>query len=119
LQTFENSPADVNSVLQGEIYGARFSLDGSWNRAQVVNVSGDRIVVQFLDFGNKDTVKFDDLRQLTNEMMILPAQVCDSDETILVTVFQSNMVFMGDFSLEYIHYYYGHIFYKEVLGFAS
>ena len=75
LQKFEDSEPDVNSVLQGEIYAVRFRLDGSWNRAQVVSVSGDSILVQFLDFGNRDTVKFDELRQLTNEMMILPAQV--------------------------------------------
>ncbi|XP_045189866.2 uncharacterized protein LOC123547112 isoform X2 [Mercenaria mercenaria] len=73
-QTFENSQPDMNSVLQGEIYGVKFSLDGSWNRAQVISVSGDSIMVQFLDFGNKETTKLENIRQLSNDMMKLPAQ---------------------------------------------
>ena len=48
---------------------ARFSVDREWYRARVMSVNSNRVIVQFVDYGNVDNVTVSDLRQLENQKL--------------------------------------------------
>ena len=56
----------------GQICCSQFSVDASWYRAVICNIEGDHITVQFVDFGNTDTVELDSVRQLRDKYIKSP-----------------------------------------------
>ena len=56
----------------GQICCSQFSVDASWYRAVICNIEGDHITVQFVDFGNTDTVELDSVRQLRDKYIKFP-----------------------------------------------
>ncbi|KAI3385921.1 hypothetical protein SNEBB_005790 [Seison nebaliae] len=64
----------VTQFRRKTIYAAKYSMDSNWYRAVVDSMDGsDKISVQFIDYGNKETVKKDELRQLPNEFSSVPS----------------------------------------------
>lgn len=63
----------------GDLVSARFS-DGSWYRAKVRRASPPKkeAEVTFIDYGNKDTVSFADIRPLDSKFRGLPGQAHDA-----------------------------------------
>ena len=63
----------------GELVSARFS-DGSWYRAKVRRASPQKkeAEVTFIDYGNKDTVSFADIRPLDSKFRALSGQAQDA-----------------------------------------
>ena len=59
----------------GDVCAALYSVDGGWYRAEVTDVTSDRhVTVQYVDYGNIETVESTALRPLTSEHLTLPAQ---------------------------------------------
>ena len=59
----------------GDVCAALYSVDGGWYRAEVTDVTSDRhVTVQYVDYGNIETVEPTALRPLTSEHLTLPAQ---------------------------------------------
>ncbi|XP_042711218.1 tudor domain-containing protein 1 isoform X4 [Chrysemys picta bellii] len=71
----QQTSSSVFKPSEGEPCCAFFSGDGNWYRALVKEVSSDgAIKVQFVDYGNVETVTPDKLRQITSTLLKLPFQ---------------------------------------------
>lgn len=81
----------------GDLVSARFS-DGSWYRAKIRKSSPSKkeAEVTFIDYGNQDTVGFNDIRPLDPKFRSLPGQAHDAR-------LRSGCSF-------YVHLWYTHIF---------
>ncbi|KAK3602033.1 hypothetical protein CHS0354_015024 [Potamilus streckersoni] len=68
----------VHSVIPGMAVVSLFSEDGAWYRAVVEAVAGDSVQVQFVDYGNTDTVRLESLRRITEDLLQVPslAAIC-------------------------------------------
>ncbi|XP_019639416.1 PREDICTED: serine/threonine-protein kinase 31-like [Branchiostoma belcheri] len=56
-----------------QLYGAKFSEDQQWYRCRVINmVSDDQALVQYVDYGNRETVQWREIRQLPIDFASLP-----------------------------------------------
>ncbi|XP_078660032.1 serine/threonine-protein kinase 31-like [Branchiostoma floridae x Branchiostoma belcheri] len=56
-----------------QLYGAKFSEDQQWYRCRVINmVSDDQALVQYVDYGNRETVQWREIRQLPMDFASLP-----------------------------------------------
>ena len=65
----------LGSYSVGDIYAARFSFDDLFYRAEVIHVNNNGLIdVQFVDYGNKETVSFKDLHHLKPCFLSLPKQ---------------------------------------------
>ena len=59
----------------GDVCAAQYSVDGGWYRAEVTDMTDDgRVTVQYVDYGNIETVEPTALQPLTAEHLLLPAQ---------------------------------------------
>ena len=67
----DNSP--YRPVL-GELCCTQFTVDNSWYRAAVQEVSESRMKVVFVDYGNEDEVAVDSIRRMTPSFTQLPIQ---------------------------------------------
>lgn len=57
-------------IKKGTLCAARFKVDDNWYRARVLRgVGKNQFEVEFIDFGNQDTVNGDDLKRLTPELL--------------------------------------------------
>lgn len=57
-------------IKKNTICAARFKLDGNWYRAKIIRGIGkNQYEVEFIDFGNSDTVNGDDLKRLPQELL--------------------------------------------------
>ena len=72
-------PAPGFIPRNGDLVSARFS-DGSWYRAKVRRASPPKkeAEVTFIDYGNKDTVSFANIRPLDSKFRGLPGQAHDA-----------------------------------------
>lgn len=62
-------------IKKGTICAARFKLDENWYRARVLRgVGKNQYEVEFIDFGNQDTVSGDDLKRLSADLLAFEAQ---------------------------------------------
>eukprot|EP00727_Mastigamoeba_balamuthi_P006496 m51a1_g2467 putative staphylococcal nuclease domain-containing protein 1 (941) ;mRNA; f:32476-35975 len=59
-------------IKRGFIVLAKFAEDNCWYRARVTQLNGDDLVVQFIDFGNKDKVDRKFVMPLPQELQKLP-----------------------------------------------
>ncbi|CAB4039042.1 tudor and KH domain-containing, partial [Paramuricea clavata] len=63
------------SVSPGQIFCAKYTEDGSFYRARVLEVVDSKhIKVQYVDFGNKEVIPVDRLRVLISEFRTQPIQ---------------------------------------------
>lgn len=74
LKKFEPSLSEdlEKPIKKGTICAARFSDDGNWYRAKVLNSLGKgEVEVQFIDFGNTDVVNSNsgDLKKLPEKLL--------------------------------------------------
>ena len=59
-------------IKKGTVCAARFKLDDNWYRAKVQRgVGKNQYEVEFIDFGNSDTVNGEDLKKLTSELLAI------------------------------------------------
>ena len=59
----------------GELCAARFSSDNLYYRAEVIRINNNGLIdVQFVDYGNKETISFKDLHYLKSHFLTLPKQ---------------------------------------------
>ncbi|XP_066475827.1 tudor domain-containing protein 1 isoform X2 [Tiliqua scincoides] len=66
---------DISKVTEGEPCCAYFSGDGKWYRALVKEAtSSGTFKVQFVDYGNREEVTLDKLRQISSVFLRLPFQ---------------------------------------------
>ena len=62
-------------MLPGQIFCAKFSDDGHFYRARVLEVVDSKHVhVLYVDFGNKEVIAVEQLRVLINEFQTQPVQ---------------------------------------------
>ena len=84
LQSQEDNLANVTSLLEGYtsagdklanvVVGAacvaQFSEDEAWYRSIVISLDGgDKATVEFVDYGNRDTVQIDKLKELSEPLL--------------------------------------------------
>ncbi|XP_005100406.1 uncharacterized protein LOC101849772 [Aplysia californica] len=60
-------------VKAGDMVGAKYMEE--WCRARVVAVKGNSVTIFFVDVGSQDTVERQNLRPLSADMLLIPAQV--------------------------------------------
>ncbi|KAL4236389.1 Tudor domain [Mactra antiquata] len=88
LNTFYNSLPEGDLIIPSTTVGmpcvAKFSEDGMWYRAHVISLDQMKAEVQFVDYGNTETVTRDQLRKLKPEYMSMKAQgiKCCLDDVI-------------------------------------
>ncbi|XP_052771757.1 tudor domain-containing 6-like [Mya arenaria] len=70
----DSATCDVSSVMSGELYAGRYSIDNQWYRVQVHKVIDGTVMVHFVDFGNTETCPISELRVLDQELESLSAQ---------------------------------------------
>ncbi|KAK7488311.1 hypothetical protein BaRGS_00020470 [Batillaria attramentaria] len=58
----------------GELVAAKYSTSGEWCRAEVQMVDDSQVLVQYIDFGNSETLPLTQLQALRREHASLPAQ---------------------------------------------
>lgn len=57
-------------IKKGTICAARFKVDNSWYRAKVQKALGKgQFEVEFIDYGNSDTVTYEDMRRLNQTLL--------------------------------------------------
>ena len=56
----------------GSLVCAKFSQDGAWYRADIIEISTDSTRVRFIDFGNTETVHFCDITECPSELISIP-----------------------------------------------
>ncbi|TFL04337.1 transcription factor [Pterulicium gracile] len=88
-----SAPAGI-SPKSGELVAAKFS-DGSWYRARVGRVSSVKkeAEVTFIDYGNRDTVSFSNVRPLDAKFKSLPGQAHDARLSFIKLVDSSSEYF--------------------------
>lgn len=64
---------DCNIVPEEEQIVAVKSSDGNWYRGKVVSFDDDSVTVLYIDYGNRESVKFDFLRELAPQFKELCA----------------------------------------------
>jgi len=69
-----NVAAATVTPLKGMMCGALFGDDGAWYRARVVSLVGDNVTLFYVDYGNTDVVCMTDIRPISEELCMLPAQ---------------------------------------------
>ncbi|ESP00578.1 hypothetical protein LOTGIDRAFT_157854 [Lottia gigantea] len=62
------------SVEKGLTCISKFKVDKNWYRVRVESADGSKVTVRFVDYGNCEEERSDDLKQLTLEMMKAPVQ---------------------------------------------
>nr|WNS50065.1 tudor domain-containing protein-like protein [Halisarca dujardinii] len=68
-------PGIQGPLLPGQPCAAKYSLNEEWYRAEVLEItSKDKVLVQFVDFGNSETVSFSELVSLQSEHFSIPTQ---------------------------------------------
>lgn len=88
MNLFYNGVADSELVIEKAEIGmpcaAKFSEDHMWYRAEVLKPFQQEVEVQFVDYGNIETVVADKLRKLKPEYMMLKAQgvKCSLDDVV-------------------------------------
>ncbi|XP_035669020.1 serine/threonine-protein kinase 31-like isoform X2 [Branchiostoma floridae] len=56
-----------------QLYGAKFAEDEQWYRCRVINmVSDDQALVQYVDYGNTETIQWREIHQLPLDFATLP-----------------------------------------------
>ncbi|XP_013386809.1 uncharacterized protein LOC106156225 isoform X2 [Lingula anatina] len=60
-------------VNVGQLCCAKFSEDGAWYRASVTDVTDSQVVVRFIDFGNRDNLTLDNIKEMKAEYVDTPA----------------------------------------------
>ena len=58
----------------GELVVAQFSADGSWYRGEVLKLLEKQVEINYIDFGNSETVEFSNVRKPKPFCKTLPAQ---------------------------------------------
>ncbi|XP_053377529.1 uncharacterized protein LOC123530424 isoform X4 [Mercenaria mercenaria] len=77
---YKKRPAHDGSLLLraiGEIVVARFSLDQSWYRARIIEVTEEKVKVFFVDFGNTEWLPEEEVTDIKPEFLHLPFQAVE------------------------------------------
>ena len=80
LETAMQEPCPLSAAPVGQVCATKFSQDGVWYRAVVINSSKDGenrdrgVTVNFVDYGNSEVTTVDNLACLPKEFLVLPAQ---------------------------------------------
>lgn len=56
----------------GTFYCCKYSVDDAWYRCQITKRTNNKVAVQFVDYGNADTVSATDIKVLNDELCIYP-----------------------------------------------
>ena len=68
MNQFDSAAAEdlEKPIKKGTLCAARFKVDDNWYRARILRSTGkNQFDVEFIDFGNQDTVSGDDLKRLS------------------------------------------------------
>lgn len=70
--TYCQSNTTPYSPVIGELVCALYSADSTWYRAEVLDINEDDYLLQFLDYGNSETVKCNDIRMIDPSLITVP-----------------------------------------------
>ncbi|EGD82979.1 hypothetical protein PTSG_03616 [Salpingoeca rosetta] len=74
LASSNGAGAGAFKPKKGAMCAAQFTLDNVWYRAKITDVSGSNVTVQYIDFGNKETLPAKRCAPLPAGTSSLPAQ---------------------------------------------
>lgn len=78
---------------------ARYSIDGNWYRAKITSLPEPRMVTVFyVDFGNSETLQWDQLRVLDRRFIVTPPHV-SSFYLCFNNLILTNYCILGDKSI--------------------
>ena len=77
-----------SSSSVGDLCLALFHEDNGWYRAQVLSVSGNSVKVFFIDYGNTETVKVDNLRNASDFVLAIPPLTTKCQVTDCIPFFE-------------------------------
>ncbi|VEN34010.1 unnamed protein product, partial [Callosobruchus maculatus] len=100
FEHYENLAEENTIIPETDQVCAIHSEDGNWYRGKVLEFDDDKITVQYIDYGNRETIGFGQLRELDpkfREICTLSLQVtCDADGTALIDKDVTASIFYGD-----------------------
>ncbi|XP_063771297.1 tudor domain-containing protein 6 isoform X3 [Pseudophryne corroboree] len=64
----------IAAIQIGNSCNVMYSEDENWYRAIVTKLEADLVTVRFIDYGNEDSVSVDQIRQLSDTLLEIPAQ---------------------------------------------
>ena len=70
----ENNKDDVESLEQDQIVVAKSSIDETWYRARIIDITDELILVQFVDYGNTEEVEKTAIQSVMQDFRDLPVQ---------------------------------------------
>merc|ERR1719239_39316 len=84
LNRITASKTALKKVFPGMFVAALYAFDGNWYRGRVDKVNGDKAKVLFVDFGNTEIVKCQDIRPFPYDMYSFNAQAIKCSMTEIV-----------------------------------
>ena len=72
-----SSELSLKSPKVGQVCCALYPEDQSWYRGRILHVQGQSAEVYFVDFGNRDKVAVNTLKQLRHQYLSLPSQAVE------------------------------------------
>ena len=64
---------DASEVTPGSFWVCPYNIDHRWYRCRVLRADGNKILVNYVDYGNDDLVDITELKPLTRQFAIYPA----------------------------------------------
>ncbi|XP_069742481.1 tudor domain-containing protein 6-like [Narcine bancroftii] len=63
-----------SSISIGDGCVSKYSEDELWYRAEVININGNILTLQYVDYGNEDYVKIEQIKRIPKELLKIPTQ---------------------------------------------
>ncbi|CAH2002077.1 unnamed protein product [Acanthoscelides obtectus] len=100
FEHYENLTEENTIIPEIDQICAIHSEDGNWYRGKVLEFDDDMVIVQYIDYGNRETIGFAQLRELDlkfKEMCALSLQItCNADGASLIDKDVTATIFYGD-----------------------
>lgn len=68
----ENQQKLKTTPKVGDFCVSRYSVDGFWYRAEVEAVSGHKVAIRYVDFGNREEVDVRNVCEIVDEFKSIP-----------------------------------------------
>ncbi|XP_059837816.1 tudor domain-containing 6 [Hypanus sabinus] len=63
-----------STISIGDSCACKYSEDDLWYRAEVKNINGNMLTLQYVDYGNEDDVELEQVKRIPKELLKIPTQ---------------------------------------------
>ncbi|XP_072107396.1 tudor domain-containing protein 6-like [Mobula birostris] len=64
----------LSTISIGDSCACKYSEDDLWYRAEVKNINGNMVTLQYVDYGNEDNVGLEQVKRIPKELLKIPTQ---------------------------------------------